>query len=611
MRKWFLLLGLLVLIPLVVFYGLAAYYDREQLRTELSEGLTRALDRPVTLDSVSFRLFPRPHLEIERLRVQLEETRPPLTLGSVSIGLDPLALLKGKWTIPALRLSDVILTPEDYAALTALLKPTSESSSANTAALLPVKLRRIELRRITWVEDQTDFYGPVNADINLAADLSPARAQVTTLDESLEVQFAWQGALILFEVQAQAWQPPNDRLPPVEQARLQGKLFGSRLVVDRGTVRWKGADLSLSEGSLDWNEALKLKAGVGVRRLALPVVLAQWDMSSVPGEFRNGTCLLNAQGETWAELIHGLSMDCKTDYMQAGRSAPMDIATTAVDGMRRFSLRATDFQLPVTPALQFDQLRLAVVLNGQKARVERFASVAYGGEVAAVGAIDWSDGWVVSFVADAKGVDLEPLLLAFGNSSLSGNFNGRCQGEMKAGNVTGILASRKVDCEVLIRDGVVKNADLESAAKVVKKQDEAKGNTPFELCQTEVQLRPEQTHLRNIAIRSTALEGAGNISISQDSIIDGEIKVAFKKTAGVIGVPLRVSGPLDDPKIMPTRSALAGGAAGTFVLGPGLGTAIGVKVGEVFGKIGDLFKGEEREGGVPAGVEARGIPSVD
>lgn len=611
MRKWLLLLGLVVLVPLATLYGLTWFYDSEQIRAELSDGLTRALNRPVSIESVSLRFLPQPHLEVGRLRIQLDETRSPLTLGSASVQLDPKALFKGKWVIPALRLSDILLTPKDYAALSSLLKPAPDTASADTTALLPVSLKRIELRRITWIEEGNDFYGPFNAEVNLSDALTPTRARVATLDKALEIQLAWQGALLLFEAQAQTWQPPNEELPLVEVARFQGKLFGSRLVLDRGTARWNGLDITLSNGSFDWSEGLDVKADVGLRRLLLPVVLANWDIASVPGEFRNGNCSLDASGETWDDLIDALQMDCKAQFLHAGKSASMQIGMTTVGSNRRLTLQARDLQLPVAPPLQFDQLQLTVALNGHKARVERLEANAYGGELVANGELDWNAGWSLSFDADARGLDLETLLLAFDDTSLSGILNGRCQGQMAAAKASALFASREVNCDVLIRDGVVKNADLESAAKVATKQDAGSGDTPFEFCRAEVLLRPASMQLRDIAIRSNVLEGTGDIAVGDDNALDGQIKVAFKKTAGVVGVPLRVSGSLEDPDIMPTRSALAGGAAGTFMLGPGLGTAIGVKVGEVFGKLGELFKGKSREGAGPAELETRSLPSLD
>ncbi len=44
-------------------------------------------------------------------------------------------------------------------------------------------------------------------------------------------------------------------------------------------------------------------------------------------------------------------------------------------------------------------------------------------------------------------------------------------------------------------------------------------------------------------------------------------------------MPLNVSGTLDSPMALPTGASVTGAALGTAVLGPGIGTSVGAKVG--------------------------------
>jgi hypothetical protein len=50
---------------------------------------------------------------------------------------------------------------------------------------------------------------------------------------------------------------------------------------------------------------------------------------------------------------------------------------------------------------------------------------------------------------------------------------------------------------------------------------------------------------------------------------------------GLAAIPLIVGGTLDSPLLLPNARALAAAAAGTAILGPGIGTAAGAKVGEL------------------------------
>ena len=54
-------------------------------------------------------------------------------------------------------------------------------------------------------------------------------------------------------------------------------------------------------------------------------------------------------------------------------------------------------------------------------------------------------------------------------------------------------------------------------------------------------------------------------------------------------IPLQVSGTLDKPMVFPTKTAIAGAVAGTAILGPGVGTSLGIKAGSAVDKIKGLF----------------------
>jgi len=78
--------------------------------------------------------------------------------------------------------------------------------------------------------------------------------------------------------------------------------------------------------------------------------------------------------------------------------------------------------------------------------------------------------------------------------------------------------------------------------------------------------------------------------------IDGEFSVDL--VDGLVGVPLKVSGPLAHVQVSVPAGAVAGAAVGTAVL-PGIGTAIGARIGAAIGRI---FNSEpaDKKSAVPA-----------
>ncbi len=62
---------------------------------------------------------------------------------------------------------------------------------------------------------------------------------------------------------------------------------------------------------------------------------------------------------------------------------------------------------------------------------------------------------------------------------------------------------------------------------------------------------------------------------------------------GLTEIPLIVSGTVNQPVVYPSKAAIAGAIAGTAVLGPGVGTSVGIKAAGALDKVKGLF-GDEK-----------------
>jgi len=69
------------------------------------------------------------------------------------------------------------------------------------------------------------------------------------------------------------------------------------------------------------------------------------------------------------------------------------------------------------------------------------------------------------------------------------------------------------------------------------------------------------------------------VNISPKKELAGRINARVNVMGASASVPLNVTGTVDDPTLFPTGAAMTGAAVGTVLLGPGLGTAVGAKVG--------------------------------
>ena len=183
-----------------------------------------------------------------------------------------------------------------------------------------------------------------------------------------------------------------------------------------------------------------------------------------------------------------------------------------------------------------------------------------------------------------RGIEVYTALHAFNRRSIVA---GKASGEttLSAGGATaGELAqSLHTTTSFTMGRSTLLRFDLAKAIRTVGK-DHA-GETPLDSIngQLDTQNTPEGMVVDYSKIKATsgALSASGKARVANRQI-DAEFAVDLVK--GLVGVPLKISGPLDQVKVSVPASAVAGAVVGTTVL-PGIGTAIGARIGAAIGQI--------------------------
>ena len=103
--------------------------------------------------------------------------------------------------------------------------------------------------------------------------------------------------------------------------------------------------------------------------------------------------------------------------------------------------------------------------------------------------------------------------------------------------------------------------------------------------------------------KSGALSATGSAKL-QNRTIDAEMSVDL--VDGLVGVPLKITGPLSKVAVSVPPGAIAGAAVGTAIL-PGIGTAIGARIGNA---IGNIFGSSPDDGGKPKPVQTPKTPPI-
>ncbi|RYF43582.1 MAG: hypothetical protein EOO25_02690 [Comamonadaceae bacterium] len=207
-----------------------------------------------------------------------------------------------------------------------------------------------------------------------------------------------------------------------------------------------------------------------------------------------------------------------------------------------------------------------------------------------------SDGLLkLTGTLEPSNVEVETALAAFKrHSTLRGQAAGRTTLSASGAGVAELARSLHTRTQFTVAGAKLLHIDVDKAIRSFGKDRDGQTALQSLAGQMDTQNTPDGMVVRYSAVQARGdtfgARGEGTIANRQ---IDGQLTVDI--AGGLVGVPLKVKGPLGSPQVTVPGGAVAGAAAGaavgTAVL-PGVGTAIGAGVGAAIGK---LFGGDDKK----------------
>lgn len=273
------------------------------------------------------------------------------------------------------------------------------------------------------------------------------------------------------------------------------------------------------------------------------------------------------------------------------QGAPGDASVTTKDGKLKALIKpgksnylidvsAKSWRLPTGPAILFDVLTIKGVATLNDANLSQVNARLYGGTVIGKASVGWRKGLQLKGNFNINQVELKSLvpLLAPGKR-MSGKFSAKPVFTANAPAANQIMNALRLETPFDVQDGVLYGVDIEKAATSMITR-EAGGETRFEQLSGHLARERGTQRFTNLKIASGALAASGKVSISPKKELSGRINAEVKAAnLAFASVPLKVTGTVDSPMLLPTGGTWAGAAVGTAILGPVLGTSIGAKVG--------------------------------
>ena len=266
-------------------------------------------------------------------------------------------------------------------------------------------------------------------------------------------------------------------------------------------------------------------------------------------------------------------------------------ATVKPDGQKYLiDVTAKSWKLPLDPPIVFDELNMRAVATLGNATFNDVNARLYGGTVKGNAALRWQKGLQLTGRFDVHQIELKNLvpLLSPGNR-MSGRLNAKPVLSAKAANASQFANALRVETPFNVQNGVLYGVDIRKAATSLLTKEPTGGETRFDELSGQLVMERGAYRFTQLKIASGALAASGNVNIAQDKALSGRISAEVKAAhIASASVPLNVSGTVQSPLLLPTGGTVAGAAVGTAILGPGLGTSVGAKVGQwtenLFGK---------------------------
>lgn len=545
-----LLVGLLALLMLALTAIFLTPLDTYV--PEVERALSEQLHEPVSIQHLRIAALPLPHLELQGVRLGGVEG---IAARSVNVEPDLPALLAGEAVVRRILVQDGTASLVQVRKLVDLF--SNVPAEAKSAAVRELQLSGMSL----LIPGMT--LGPIECKLEFVQGGGLERAWFA-MDEQKVTAVLLPLSARHFSVKAQArgWAPPLFPQFPLDDLQVEGVLGEQDFTAQKFAAVLRGIRMAGS-GKVEFSDGWRVQAALTQIGASLEQVMA---LLEKPVEL-TGTISANGQLSGKADTLAALK-----DNFRFSGEVLVSHATAHI---------AADLRHP----LKFNQIRARVTAQPEHLELDELEARLYGGKLSGKMSLKRKDAMLAAEIA-VNGIAMQSLVEALTNEVLfTGSMDGAARFSMQLDVFERFPENLQLAGNFHLRNGMLTKVDLAQAASSPGGTGTAKGATRFDDLTGLLTVDASGYHFRNLKIASGSLNAEGRVDISPSLKLNGMLDTNVKGTAGLVSMPMVVSGTLNKPVVRPSGSALAGAAVGTAILGPGLGTAIGAKIGGFLNKL--------------------------
>jgi len=387
------------------------------------------------------------------------------------------------------------------------------------------------------------------------------RASLERLDGHMRLRFSQPegDSPAILALAADDWVPQFGPTLHFDKVSLSGRVVQKALAISYLHVEGYGGSMD-GQARLVWGHDWGLTAKVTGDRLRMAPIIEHYGGGGFDG-LLSAKLTIGARAKSPSALLDSILVE-----------GPFVIHKAVIDTGQGAANR-----------MRIDMIRAKGKVDRWSFKTEDTLVEAYGGALRGVAETRWSASPKITGQVKVKGVQLEPLLdTLMARRPLSGHLYGDGRFALNAPTFRRIFHHPDLSANIRIDKGIMFETDLENLKE---------GQTPFNELSARVRMKGGQTLVSALNIESDRLSAEGWIKADNQGELDGKLAVSVQNTISLASVHVGVGGTLDDPSFLPATSSIIGGVIGTGLLGPGWGTALGVRLGQFL----DSVTGDENE----------------
>ena len=361
-----------------------------------------------------------------------------------------------------------------------------------------------------------------------------------------------------------------------------GSLFSATKIIDLTISK-----PLLKKAALDFISALTVKksesteaAAVNIRHIKIDELNLVWPDARYPA--MNAEATLTSDNKLESAKLETLD-------------GKLRVKVTPNGDEQLIVVTANKWTMPVGLPLLIDNAELEMYLKGSKLNIPKIDIALYGGKLTGDAVLNWEENkgkpnWKTSGNLNVNNLSVkQPSSMVSKAVYLSGNLFGKGNFSATAKEAGKLLDNLQTNFQFKVSNGVLHGLDLVKIASLLIKQKQGGGETQFDEFSGVLNSSGKLYHLRDIKISSGLLSAKGQVKVKPNKALDGAVVVDVKNSMGLTAIPLEVSGTVSNPVVLPSKAAIAGAIAGTAILGPGVGTSLGIRAGGAVDKLKGLF----------------------